>query len=234
MANARFAYETNEDSGILGWRLKKHPFFYPVGPEGLAHDILEHHPGDRGTVLEEIRAQGAFVFVEVQSGYLDETYQGSNSVPYLLASAIISTVRTSRWTWRCGTALPKIPATVRNCPLEDENADETLLAVCKELENLWDGEFDEEWLQFNDAIRPRWPLILREMRNGYRFAKRRYWSAAQAGQLYDQIGEIARRLTADAYRGDEMVLHYRINDSDVYGTLAREGIIIDTAGRRFH
>jgi hypothetical protein len=31
-----------------------------------------------------------------------------------------------------------------------------------------------------------------------------------------------------------MVLHYRINDSDVYGTLAREGIIIDTAGRRFH
>ena len=217
---------------MMGWRLMRHPTFDATTPGGVAHDLVEHHPSDRGTVLEEVAAMGAFVYVEIQSGYYHERYNPRYSVAEVLADSFISVVRSSRWT--SGT-LPAIPEkSALSLPLDDHEVDDIFLDVPKAMEKNWDAEFNDPDFTFDAIARPRWPLMLQALRKGYRYARQRYESPEQSANLLQNIEEVSKRAASCVEQGDEMVIHYETRGTLVHATLGRNGFIYDTVGRRWH
>lgn len=66
----RFNAAMNESWGTLGWIPENAPStYYPIGGMGVAHDVLEHAPGDTGTPQEELQAFGAMLLVRGEGGY---------------------------------------------------------------------------------------------------------------------------------------------------------------------
>ena len=66
----KYSDKNANDFGIEGWVLKSAPLFDPSLDMGIAHDVIEHKKGDKGTIEEEIEATGAFLFTRIESGYL--------------------------------------------------------------------------------------------------------------------------------------------------------------------
>jgi hypothetical protein len=219
MANARFIYEENTDIGYRGWRLKRHPNFDATTPEGVAHDLLEHRPGDNGTVLEEVAAQGAFMYVQVESGLYFERYKGGRSVAENLADTVFQILRGS--SWMRGSRLPDIPVPpVVSLPVSNQGADKTFLRVIDFLESDWESEIDDPDFSFETILLPRWSLFLHAYRQGYRFAQQRYETPRQAANLFRNIADVATRAAThtetQAGVGAEMVLHYDVRGTQVH------------------
>lgn len=64
--NTRLVYTYDDMYGSLGWKLKRTPSMNVANDaRTLTHDILEHHPRDKGTWWEEISAYGAIVAYKI-------------------------------------------------------------------------------------------------------------------------------------------------------------------------
>lgn len=68
--NVRLIYTYDNNYGEFGWKVKKIKSFGISSAEGLVHDILEHHPRDKGTYVEEISAYGAMLAYRGNSDWL--------------------------------------------------------------------------------------------------------------------------------------------------------------------
>ena len=64
----RFICEEHEDFGSLGLRPLAMPNAYPLTGMTVAHDMMEHFPGDNGGVEAEFMALGACYFLRHESG----------------------------------------------------------------------------------------------------------------------------------------------------------------------
>ncbi|KWU23399.1 hypothetical protein [Burkholderia cenocepacia] len=236
MAHARLVCEINDDFGYKGWRLKRHPTFFPVTPEGVSHDLLEHYPADQGRVMEEIRAQGASAFVQVESGLVEERGATRFRLAESLASTILFTLRDSQW------VRGKLPAIVAHRrPVEIS----TLYArrfseveAC--IRALWNDELDIEYAEennggsftFDEVMAPRWNQALNMLHEGYRWAAERYGNVDHAAYLFRGIDRLSTSLLPMAEVGDEMVMHYMLRDERVEATLTSGGRIMEQV--RYH
>lgn len=64
--NTRLVYVYDHDYGSLGWKLKRTSSMNVSNDaRTLTHDILEHHPRDKGTWYEELSAYGAIVVYKI-------------------------------------------------------------------------------------------------------------------------------------------------------------------------
>lgn len=68
--NTRLIWATDLENGTEGWRVKKFKWAQPTGEFGLTHDILEHHPQDKGYWYMEIFAFGAMQGFRGNSDFL--------------------------------------------------------------------------------------------------------------------------------------------------------------------
>lgn len=64
-----FIVEKHEEYGMLGLRPKDCPSFDPLTGMAVAHDMMEHPPGDTGEVSEELMAFGASIITRYLGGY---------------------------------------------------------------------------------------------------------------------------------------------------------------------
>jgi hypothetical protein len=71
MIHRKFIHEYSDKYGSWGWRPAWMPNFDPLQGMGIAHDILEHFPGDDGSVEGELMAHGAMLFVRGE-GYFNQ------------------------------------------------------------------------------------------------------------------------------------------------------------------
>ena len=223
MAHARLVCETHEDLGFKGWRLKRRPTFDPVLPDGVAHDLLEHYPGDHGRVMEEIRALGAFAYVQVDSGLLLERSRSSRTVPDQIAGTILSTISNSQWS---RGRLPAVTAAPKLARVPERNH-AMFASVESYLRSEWDAEMelvlrdleDAEDFTYDKVIAPRWPHILAALHEGYAWAARRYQSADHAAFLSRGIDKLSHDFLAEAEEGDEMVVQYMLSSENVSASL---------------
>lgn len=63
MITALFETAIDDEYGTLGFRMRNRPHFNAVPGMAVAHDLLEHFPGDDGTLEHELMALGASLFV---------------------------------------------------------------------------------------------------------------------------------------------------------------------------
>lgn len=71
----RFRKEEHPEHGSEGWLLIGGPStYYPLSGMGIAHDIMEHRWGDKGTIEEELMALGAMLYIRGEGGYWAKTY----------------------------------------------------------------------------------------------------------------------------------------------------------------
>ncbi len=77
MISKRFVVEEHEEYGGLGLRPADVPNADPLGGMTVAHDLLEHFPGDDGGVEAEFMALGACYFLRHESGFVNQQYGGN-------------------------------------------------------------------------------------------------------------------------------------------------------------
>jgi len=223
MAHARFVCETRGDYDFKGWRLMRHPTFEPTLPEGVSHDLLEHYPSDRGRVMEEIRALGAFAFVQVDSGLLLERSRSSRTVPDMIAGTILNTISKSQWPHGKLPAITPAPKLAR----VSEQKRAMFASVEAFLRREWDDEMelvsrdldDAEDFTYDNVIAPRWPHMLAALHEGYAWAACRYPSVDHAAYLYRGIDKLSQAFLAAAEEGDEMVVNYMLSSENVSASL---------------
>lgn len=73
----RFIVEEHTEYGGLGLRPLDMPNADPLGGMTVAHDLLEHFPGDDGGVEAEFMALGACYFLRHESGFVNGQYGGN-------------------------------------------------------------------------------------------------------------------------------------------------------------
>lgn len=70
MITRTFSRQASNEDGSTGWVMVGAPSTHvPVQGMGVAHDILEHHKNDKGTVEEELQALGAIYYIRGLGGY---------------------------------------------------------------------------------------------------------------------------------------------------------------------
>ena len=92
MLSKTFVYAQDADSGLIGWRPLDQAEFSPGDPMLVAHDTLEHFANDTGALTDELRALGAFAFIRIDTGFVNE--RGLHMTgEEILASLVESTIR---------------------------------------------------------------------------------------------------------------------------------------------
>lgn len=69
MKTYTFTVAEHEEYGGLGFKPSWYPNGDPLPGMAVAHDILEHFPGDDGSVEGELQALGASLYIRGESGY---------------------------------------------------------------------------------------------------------------------------------------------------------------------
>lgn len=164
-----FVCERHDEWGTLGWR----PEFMPGDPYpamAVAHDVLEHLPGDDGGAEAEFSALGAAVYVRGETGWFYSTFPGNvNSAEQHISSDfrdIMQRVRSGEQTLR---------APRRTCSCDADSMIETVIRLgSKNMVSEGDAPIPESQRK----------LIRGWMRIGYRSAARRYRVAGQHGSAY--------------------------------------------------
>ena len=225
MAHARFVFEEHREFGNQGWLLKGHPTFDPVDARGVAHDLLEHAPNDRGSVLEEISALGAFAFVRIDSGLLFERYSGNRSEAEIIGGDILSVFRDAYYAGDEGPHLREKAS--RWKLLEHDYYEDVFEKAIRYARDHWASEMDNE----DDAAKAALffeghgaAVLMSALRKGFRRAERRYGCCSRAATLFRRIEREVKNVTGYAELGDEIVVHYgieslevRITHRDAYG-----------------
>jgi len=173
MPTYEFEKQYNDEFGSYGWLIRGAPStYFPILGMGVAHDILEHQPGDNGTVEEELMALGAALYIRGNGNY----WRGSRIPPGGHLSGELS----NDLAFKYGGVDDGIASPGRTYKLEDfaeEWIAQALEGTKKEFEyhaQYYSNELREYRANTKDYLKkvPGW------LRIGYRKAKRRYSKVA--------------------------------------------------------
>ena len=159
-----FESSLDEERGFLGWKLKGNPSMDPVEGFGVAHDIMEHSPEDRGDVHEEFKAFGAMARTR-------GLYYNNRSLLYLWAGSLSAEVYP--YYVKNGQYVLPPPKGVTNTAASayiEEDAEEAVEQATLHLEEWHDPDLVKEMLTH----------FVYWARVGYAEAKERYKDAPQA------------------------------------------------------
>lgn len=204
MISGRFIVETHEDHGTLGVRPLAMPEADPLVGMTVAHDLLEHFPGDDGGVEAEFMALGACYFLRHESGYVANKRAGmgfddrdaSDDFSGDFMDLYRHVAHEDFSLTDPGTELP----------IECEYTDNVLARIVRkglaltreEIADACDDDSDELHIFCSTQTGER---ILGWLRRGYRKATERY-DGHDAYTLAESVfGEIERRI--DAYLGGD-------------------------------
>jgi hypothetical protein len=179
MLTMRFVLAHDPERFGTGWRPAHQPDFDPTGGMGVAHDVLEHFPGDDGSLKDELQAFGAILLIRVEHGDLDPKSLAVE-FPDLMSKLFHGD------TW-----LEAAPRTrLLSDDLEMFMARALIEARKQVAEFLYDDDltYEDKIDWFNEQV----PHIMGWMRVGYRRARRRYRNAYSYHDLPALFGEIAR------------------------------------------
>lgn len=188
-----FEVAQHEDHGTLGYKPSWYPAGDPLGGMAVAHDILEHFPGDDGSPEGEYEALGAALFVRA------DLFR--NGTPEENIAADLGEV------W--GVLLNREDRSfVRPCGLSRDTAilEQARLAVSHWLREWMTGDTDHKPDAETQERVARW------IAKGYQRAKVRYRKQGAsyiAWQLFQPIQEQADRALKHAEAG--MVLTVRVD-----------------------
>ena len=171
MPTYEFEKQYNDEFGSYGWLLRGAPStYFPILGMGVAHDILEHQPGDNGTVEEELMALGAALYIRGNGDYWG---RGGSKIPPgdHLASDISNDLA-----FKYGGVDEGIASPGRTKKLDDfveEWIAQAVDGTKKEFEyhaQYYSNELEEFHANVADYLKkvPGW------LRIGYRKAKKRY------------------------------------------------------------
>lgn len=174
MITGRFICEEHTDFGSLGLRPLAVPDADPLVGMTVAHDMLEHFPGDDGGVEAELMALGASFWLRCESGYNDSRSTVKRDQAENIAADFVELYNHIN----DGFSLND-PGNVE--PIEDEYADEGLRRCARmgvdetKQEMTYQDEEDElpeELVEFcsDESVR----RITGWLRKGYRKATERY------------------------------------------------------------
>jgi len=159
----QFTVREDEEFGGQGLKLNGLDWISPTSGMGAAHDMLEHFPGDNGTMEEEMMALGAMLFVR------GETYNGMIGGLYSVAENMASDFRNFNDYFQADnrTGRLRYPGITRKLRDFDHLEDIITEMVCT-VRNMFADEEEQIPAWINDADIRGW------MRRGYRKARRRY------------------------------------------------------------
>lgn len=173
MIKRTFIVEEHEEYGSVGFRPSWVPNADPLGGMAVAHDILEHFPGDDGGVECELMALGAAMWIRGKGGWWHDAYHADPA--YHISGDFEELYRHVRW------ENFSLRDSGRTRPLNDEEAEDWCqraatmgLRSVHENEGYGDlGEEEESHLSVfcSEQTRQR---VVGWLRRGYRKAARRY------------------------------------------------------------
>ena len=190
-----FEHAQHQDYGTWGWKLAGDNKMDPLAGMAVAHDTLEHFPGDDATTIEgEFKALGAALWIRGDGQY----WARHSAMNPRAGSHILADIETIWGLYDSGDAtFRKAPRTV---PLTEEPEVEIAFAVKRATEQLaHNADHDEDEAARREFVQDSvgW------LRIGYRAAKRRY-AGLQAYWVCDMFHEIevaADKALRDATEG---------------------------------
>ena len=195
----RFRIEMSELYGELGLCPEDMPNADPVMGMAAAHDLLEHEPGDDGSIAAELRALGA-------ACWLRETIEPKYDMIDLYQHFAYE-----------GFTIDKAPADTEILSQFDYFPNDTLDLLKSEY--LSYGE-KEERAAIADFMRYRWDFA-RWVSIGYRNAQERYSQIGryETKQAFKRFEDAAQKFLNNAEEGQTLVLRFDIET----GELSAEG-----------
>lgn len=167
-----FTMQMWDRTGTMGWQPAWLKDGDPTTGIGVAHDVLEHLPGDTGGAEAECRAIGAAYYVRGESGYFHSLMHYFPNPIWHLSRFVAETLVSINEGEQTQTLLPPSKPSP---PLADRNVERAfdMIAAGGVVEAnkaiTYDRESDEPSFGSSDAN-----IILAHLRTGYRSARRRY------------------------------------------------------------
>ena len=167
----RFEFEKAEhsDYGSEVWRLVGHPNFDPLAGMAVAHDCLEHFPGDVGTIDQEFMALGASYVVRDGDCYYHHRggrYRAPENVSADMPT-LITGLLGGQWS---------LEAPPKTKPLSDSTEEDFVVEVFNETLKLFKSELPD--IQIDEKDKHLVTLFMTSIvpwfRIGLRRAKKRY------------------------------------------------------------
>lgn len=196
----RFICEEHDGYGTLGLRPLAMPEADPLSGMTVAHDLLEHFPGDDGGVEAEFMALGASYWLRCESGYNESRSRVSRDQAENIAADFPELFRHIRDE---GFTLTD-PGHVE--PIEDTSTDDALRRCAQmgvdetEQEETYQGNVDPELTTF--CLNASVERITGWLRKGYRRATERF-DGHDAFTLSETVfGTIEKRLDDWLKTGD--------------------------------
>lgn len=188
-----FEIARHEEFGTIGLRPVDTPHADPLSGMAVAHDLLEHEPGDSFDVPGELKALGAMIVVRDFGLYWHN--QGSHD-PDPASHIVADLAEVYRHVVYERMALPGTPGALGHRTLDDDEAERIVMDATR-------GKPFRDWFEdFEDDVYPRDREIntMRAwMRLGFRIARHRY--RAQPGwRLCEAFTQIEN--DADAFVRD--------------------------------
>jgi hypothetical protein len=203
-----FVSEIWEESGLLGWRQRDRPEFWPLEGAATAHDVLEHFADEDGSPEAELRALGAILWTRGVGGWFAASGGVHPEAGWHVAGDVEDVIRRAESGFRA-------PPSTR--PLRDADAEAQVELACSHaLRGL---------LEASEGDLAAWSRVAVEaargwLRVGFRRAIRRYRDAAgleaeEVANLYREL----RRIASEALReaggiGEGCVLRVSVSVRD--------------------
>lgn len=184
----RFRKTMNEDFGEPGWLMEGAPStYFPIGGLAVAHDIMEHRPGDEGTVKDELLAFGAMVYLRGEGGYWHQRGRARTSPGDQIGGELASDLGI-----KYGGIADGVPDPGRTLKLEEHVEEWLAQAIQVARTELHAHGHDFSPNQINEFF----THAVGWMRRGYRAARKRYTNSSPSylTDLFMQIEDRADNL----------------------------------------
>jgi hypothetical protein len=198
----KFTVKTHDEFGTLGFAPKWYPSGDPLSGMAVAHDILEHFPGDPGDAEGEFMALGAAYWIRGESGFMQRN--GNRNPPEEHIASDFPMI------WRIhhgthGRTGFRSPPRTRGAVDIIDQCKNIVYRACRLLS-------EEECERLPDAAERE--LIAQWLARGYVLAERRYKKIDPcisghdiAYSLFGRIEEQADRLLTQAEEGMELTVN---------------------------
>lgn len=178
MPLASFNYDyTNDFNGEDGWLLKPE-FNVSMTGTTFAHDIVEHHPKDNGSIEHELMALGAILFGRYQMGYATE--EGiARDIAYMFTNTL---------NFSCDISDIKY---VRKLNGDDEWVKEEVLSHIMELVKEYVNEEAEyfKYTGYRKELNKYVKYAKKWVRKGFHLAKKRFKTPETMFDVYNKVAK---------------------------------------------
>ena len=194
-----FRVQRHEDHGDLGLiETTAPPEFFPLQGMGIAHDCLEHFPGDDGSIDHEFMALGAMIWIRGDQGYfLHQPTEANLSVE--MSAMLWRYFYYDSYTMRP----PKPGNRLEICSV--------VIGACKLATNeiLYDFDIDE----ISDKLKEFMASARYWLQVGYNRAKKRYPRPDKAVSVFRIIEEQVNNILdfETVYEGQEVEIQYCVS-----------------------